>query len=102
MSKTENTLVNGMFVREHTFNSGTTIYKVQINCADFIQMMENNAKGDRKGNKWINLNLIPNKNTTKYSHTSVVDTWEPKTADKAIETLATEVIEDKQPVALPF
>ena len=34
--------------------------------------------------------------------TPVVDTWEPKTANKAIETLATEVIEDKQPVALPF
>lgn len=102
MSKTENKLANGMFIKEHTFNSGTTIYKVQIKCADFFQMMKDNAKGDSKGNKWININLIPNKNTTKYSHTPVVDTWEPKTANKAIETLATEVIEEKQPVALPF
>ncbi len=97
MQKQENKLANGMFIKSHTFNSGTTIYNVQIKCADFLQMMKHNAKDDFKGNKWLNLKLIPNKNTTTYSHTPVVDTWEPKAADKAIENLTQEIFHKPSP-----
>mgnify|MGYP003142725132 CR=1 FL=1 len=92
MQKQENKLANGMFIKEHTFKSGTTIYNVQIKCTDFIKMMKDNAKGDRKGGQWLNLKLIPNKNTTKYSHTPVVDTWVPKNADSAINNLSLDVL----------
>ena len=102
MSKTENTLVNGMFVKEHTFESGTKVVNIGIKPEDFLKFMRANFVEDNKGGKWVNIKLIPNKNTTKYTHTPILNTYTPKAADKAIETLATEVIEEKQPVALPF
>ena len=101
MSKTENTLVNGMFVKEHTFESGTKVVNIGIKARDFFEFMKNNVVEDKQGGKWLNIKLIPNKNTTKYTHTPILNTYTPKSADEAIEKLATEVIEEK-PVALPF
>jgi len=104
MSKTENTLVNGMFVKEHTFESGTKVINIGIKARDFFQFMKDNVVEDKQGGKWLNIKLIPNKviKENKISHTPLLNPFAPKTANKAIETLATEVIEDKQPVALPF
>tara|TARA_Y100001938_G_scaffold129497_1_gene184464 strand:- start:3003 stop:3308 length:306 start_codon:yes stop_codon:yes gene_type:complete len=98
----KNTLVNGMFVKEHTFESGTKVVNIGIKPEDFLKFMRANFVEDSKGGKWVNIKLIPNKNTTKYTHTPILNTYTPKAADKAIENLATEVIEEKQTVELPF
>ena len=88
MQKQENKLANGMFIKEHTFKSGTTIYNVQIKCADFFQMMKDNAKGDRKGDKWLNLKLIPNKSIgeNKLTHTPILNDFKPKAVETTTET----------------
>ena len=62
MSENKNTLAKGMFVREHTFDSGTKILNVSINVADFCSFVGDNMNVDSKGNQWVNLKLIPNKN----------------------------------------
>lgn len=98
----KNTLVNGMFVKEHTFESGTKVVNIGIKARDFFEFMKNNVVEDKQGGKWLNIKLIPNKNTTNYTHTPILNTYTPKAADKAIENLAKEVIEEKETAALPF
>tara|TARA_R110002012_G_scaffold229241_1_gene401784 strand:- start:507 stop:848 length:342 start_codon:yes stop_codon:yes gene_type:complete len=90
----QNTLAKGMFVREHTFNSGTKIMNVSINVADFCTFVKDNMNEDSKGNQWVNLKLIPNKNVgdNKLSHTPILNEYTPKSADKALEALASEVL----------
>ena len=90
----QNTLAKGMFVREHTFNSGTKIMNVSINVADFCTFVKDNMNEDSKGNKWVNIKLIPNKNVgdNKLSHTPILNEYTPKSADKALEALASEVL----------
>tara|TARA_R100000808_G_C2133231_1_gene142007 strand:- start:1103 stop:1438 length:336 start_codon:yes stop_codon:yes gene_type:complete len=111
MSK--NTLAKGMFVREHTFNSGTKIMNVSINVADFCAFIKENMNEDSKGNQWVNLKLIPNKNVgeNKLSHTPILNEYTPKSADKALEALATkvlapvaerEIVETPEKADLPF
>jgi len=93
MSETKNTLAKGMFVREHTFNSGTKILNVSINVADFCSFVKDNMNADSKGNQWVNLKLIPNKNVgdNKLSHTPILNDYTPN-AEKALESLAAQVI----------
>ena len=62
MSENKNTLAKGMFVREHTFNSGTKVLNVSISVADFCSFVKDNMNEDSNGNQWVNLKLIPNKN----------------------------------------
>ena len=90
MQKQENKLANGMFIKEHTFKLGTTIYNVQIKCTDFIQMMKDNAKGDRKGGQWLNLKLIPNKTIgeNKLTHTPILNDFKPQAVKKPAEEYA--------------
>lgn len=94
MSQKQNTLAKGMFVREHTFNSGTKIMNVSINVADFCTFVKDNMNEDSKGNQWVNLKLIPNKNVgdNKLSHTPILNEYTPKSADKALKALASEVL----------
>ena len=89
MSETKNTLAKGMFVREHTFNSGTKILNVSINVADFCSFVKDNMNADSKGNQWVNLKLIPNKNVgdNKLSHTPILNDYTPN-AERALENLA--------------
>ena len=90
MSENKNTLAKGMFVREHTFNSGTKILNVSINVADFCSFVKDNMNTDSNGNQWVNLKLIPNKNVgdNKLSHTPILNDYTPKNADKALDALA--------------
>ena len=94
MSENKNTLAQGMFVREHTFNSGTKVLNVSINVVDFCSFATGNMNEDSKGNKWINLKLIPNKNVgeNKLSHTPILNDYIRQNAEQALESLAAEVI----------
>ena len=93
MSENKNTLAKGMFVREHTFDSGTKILNVSINVADFCSFVGDNMNVDSKGNQWVNLKLIPNKNVgdNKLSHTPILNEYVPN-ADKALEILQSKVL----------
>ena len=93
MSENKNTLAKGMFVREHTFDSGTKILNVSINVADFCSFVGDNMNVDSKGNQWVNLKLIPNKNVgdNKLSHTPILNDYVPN-ADKALEILQSKVL----------
>ena len=94
MSENKNTLAKGMFVREHTFNSGTKVLNVSINVADFCSFAQDNMNEDSKGNQWVNLKLIPNKNIgeNKLSHTPILNDYVKQNAEKALEELASEVL----------
>ena len=94
MSENKNTLAKGMFVREHTFNSGTKVLNVSINVADFCSFVKDNMNEDSNGNQWVNLKLIPNKNIgeNKLSHTPILNDYVRKTGEQALQSLAAEVI----------
>jgi len=94
MSENKNTLAKGMFVREHTFNSGTKVLNVSINVADFCSFVKDNMNEDSNGNQWVNLKLIPNKNVgeNKLSHTPILNDYVRKTGEQALQSLAAEVI----------
>ena len=94
MSETKNTLAKGMFVREHTFNSGTKVLNVSISVADFCSFVKDNMNEDSNGNQWVNLKLIPNKNVgeNKLSHTPILNDYVRKTGEQALEALAAQVI----------
>ena len=94
MSENKNTLAKGMFVREHTFNSGTKVINLSINVVEFCSFATGNMNEDAKGNKWINLKLIPNKNIgeNKLSHTPILNDYVKQNAERALEELASEVL----------
>ena len=94
MSENKNTLAKGMFVREHTFNSGTKGIYLSINVVEFCSFATGNMNEDAKGNKWINLKLIPNKNIgeNKLSHTPILNDYVKQNAERALEELASEVL----------
>ena len=92
MAESKNTLAQGMFIREHTFNSGTKVMNVSINVIDFCSFIKEHMTEDTKGNKWINLKLIPNKNVgeNKLSHTPILNDYvkQDKNAEQALEDVA--------------
>ena len=94
MSEKQNTLAKGMFVREHTFNSGTKVLNVSISVADFCSFVKDNMNEDSNGNQWVNLKLIPNKNVgeNKLSHTPILNDYVRKTGEQALDALAAELI----------
>ena len=94
MSENKNTLAKGMFVREHTFNSGTKVLNVSINVADFCSFVQDNMNEDSNGNQWVNLKLIPNKNIgeNKLSHTPILNDYIRKTGEQALQSLAAEIL----------
>ena len=94
MSENKNTLAKGMFVREHTFNSGTKVLNVSINVADFCSFVQDNMNEDSNGSQWVNLKLIPNKNIgeNKLSHTPILNDYVRKTGEQALQSLAAEVL----------
>ena len=92
MSETKNTLAQGMFVREHTFNNGTKVINLSINVVEFCSFATGNMNEDTKGNKWINLKLIPNKSVgeNKLSHTPILNDYIRQNAEQALVNLAKE------------
>ena len=107
MSENKNTLAKGMFVREHTFNSGTKVLNVSINVADFCSFAQDNMNEDSKGNQWVNLKFIPNKNIgeNKLSHTPILNDYTPNNGEKANNELADKVLnkeKEAEKVNAPF
>ena len=96
MSENKNTLARGMFVREHTYDSGKKVLNVSINVAEFCSFVQDNmnTEKDKNGNQWINLKLWANKNIgeNKLSHTPVLNDYIRQNAEQALESLAAEVI----------
>jgi hypothetical protein len=94
MSEKQNTLAKGMFVREHTFNSGTKVLNVSISVADFCSFVKDNMNADANGTQWVNLKLIPNKNVgeNKLSHTPILNDYIRQNAEQALQSLAAEVL----------
>ena len=92
MSENKNKLAQGMFVREHTFNNGTKVINLSINVVEFCSFATGNMNEDTKGNKWINLKLIPNKNVgeNKLSHTPILNDYIRQNAEQALVNLAKE------------
>ena len=94
MSETKNTLAKGMFVREHTFNSGTKVLNVSINVADFCSFVKDNMNEGSNDSQWVNLKLIPNKNVgeNKLTHTPILNDYIRQNAEQALQSLAAEVL----------
>ena len=77
MAESKNTLAKGMFVREYVAKSGTSIYNVAINVAEFCTFVKENYNKDANGNLWVNLKVIPNKQTKEngLTHTVILDDY---------------------------
>ena len=90
MSENKNTLAKGMFVREHTFNSGTKVMNVSINIVDFSTFAKEHMNEDTSGTKWVNLKFIPNSNVgeNKLTHTPILNDYYTNSAERALEELA--------------
>lgn len=109
MSETKNTLAQGMFVREHTFENGTRVINVSIIVSDFSNFMLENMSEDGNGNNCINLKFIPNKTVgeNKLSHTPILSDYvrKPKDPTKLLQKLATSVltpsVEEREIVETP-
>nr|BAR36740.1 hypothetical protein [uncultured Mediterranean phage uvMED] len=75
--------VNGMIIKEKTFDNGGTQLKLSVKTADLIEQL--NALNDEG---WVNL-IIARRQTpsdTGVTHYVYVDTWKPtKRAAKAVE-----------------
>ena len=100
MSETKNTLAQGMFVREHTFENGTTIMNVSIIVSDFSSFMLENMSEDGNGTNCINLKFIPNKTVgeNKLSHTPILNDYvrKPKDPTKLLQKLASATLIEEE------
>ena len=81
----QSTLAKGMFVKSHTFKTGTTVQSLSIDVVEFCNFAKENLVQARNGRLFLNLKLIPNRNEeSKFSHTPIVNDYF-KTDDKAGE-----------------
>ena len=97
MAESKNTLAQGMFVRQHTYESGTQIMNVSINVTDFCTFAKEHINVDSSGTEWINLKFIPNKNVVenKLSHTQILNDYYTRNAERALEELANQTMKVK-------
>ena len=74
--------VNGMIIKEKTFDNGGTQLKMSIKTSDLIEQLKNL---DDEG--WVNLIVARRQNPseTGVSHYVYVDTWKPTKKKKAVE-----------------
>jgi len=100
MSETKNTLAQGMFVREHTFENGTRVKNVSIIVSDFSNFMLENMSEDGNGTNSINLKFIPNKTVgdNKLSHTPILSDYvrKPKDPTKLLQKLASATLIEEE------
>ena len=100
MSETKNTLAQGMFVREHTFENGTRVMNVSIIVSDFSNFMLENMSEDGNGTNSINLKFIPNKTVgdNKLSHTPILSDYvrKPKDPTKLLQKLASATLIEEE------
>ena len=81
---TEKQYVNGMIIKEKTFDNGGTQLKLSIKLEDFLKQIK---ELDNDG--WVNLIISRRKepSETGVTHYSYVDTWKPKKASGGSKNL---------------
>ncbi|QDP64937.1 MAG: hypothetical protein Unbinned1473contig1002_27 [Prokaryotic dsDNA virus sp.] len=74
--------VNGMIIKEKTFDNGGTQLKVSIKVEDLITQLN-----EFKSDGWVNLIVSRRKEPSDagVTHYTYVDTWKPKKKTQAIE-----------------
>lgn len=97
MKENQNTLVQGMFIREFVSKKGTSIFNVALNTTELIRFLKDNYNKDRNGNLWTNIKIVPNNETTKsgLTHTALLDNYYFNDAEEAVKELAAEVLEEE-------
>lgn len=102
MSKENNNkqgvLAKGMYVRSHTFASGTTVPSLSIDIEQFCAFAKDNVIIAENGKLYLNLKLIPSKvEDAKFSHTPIVNEFF-KSADhseKAFSSLVSQMFPEE-------
>jgi hypothetical protein len=61
---------------------------LSIKAQDFYEFMKANFVEDKKGSKWVNLKLIPNKSIgeNKLTHTPILNDFKPQAVETTTET----------------
>lgn len=95
----EKKYVNGIVIKEKTFDNGGTQLKMSVKVEDFIaelKAVENNG--------WANLIVSRRKEAsdTGVTHYVKVDTWKPDPNKGQVQRKPEMVIEDKGDDGLPF
>ena len=95
--KSQNTLVQGMFIREYISKKGTSIFNVAINTTNLMEFLKDNYNKDRNGNLWTNIKIVPNKETSEngLTHTPLLDNYYFRDEEEAVKELAAEVLEEE-------
>ncbi len=77
-TKTEKTLVDGLWIKSHKFADGSEILKVSVLASKFGDFVKKHVKEDG----FINIVITPKREPNeKQTHYSYLDTWRPKTSE---------------------
>ena len=101
MSKENNNkqgvLAKGMYVRSHTFASGTTVQSLSIDIEQFCSFAKENVIIAENGKLYLNLKLIPNKDEAKFSHTPIVNEFfkSAENSEEAFDTLVSQMFPEE-------
>ena len=102
MSKENNNkqgvLAKGMYVRSHTFASGTTVPSLSIDIEQFCSFAKENVIIAENGKLYLNLKLIPSKDEeSKFSHTPIVNEFfkSAKNSEEAFDTLVSQMFPEE-------
>jgi hypothetical protein len=80
----EKKYVNGMIIKEKTFDNGGTQLKISLKTDEVIAQLK-----ELEDNGWVNLIVSRRKepSETGITHYSYVDTWKPKKASEGSKNL---------------
>tara|TARA_R110000765_G_scaffold13519_5_gene40420 strand:+ start:3173 stop:3562 length:390 start_codon:yes stop_codon:yes gene_type:complete len=102
MSKENNNkqgvLAKGMYVRSHTFASGTTVPSLSIDIEQFCSFAKENVIIAENGKLYLNLKLIPSKDDkSKFSHTPIVNDFfkSAENSEEAFDTLVSQMFPEE-------
>jgi hypothetical protein len=97
-NNTQGVLAKGMYVRSHTFASGTTVPSLSIDIEQFCSFAKENVIIAENGKLYLNLKLIPNKGEeSKFSHTPIVNEFfkSAKNSEEAFDTLVSQMFPEE-------
>jgi hypothetical protein len=69
----------GVFIKEHTFENGSSVIKINFNARQFCNWMKDNV--DDKG--YVKTDVWSNKEGSKYTHSMSHNDYNPQQAAKA-------------------
>ena len=70
---------DGVFIKEHTFENGSSVIKINFNARQFCNWMKDNV--DDKG--YVKTDVWSNKEGSKYTHSMSHNDYNPQQAAKA-------------------